>query len=82
VQNPAQAVLTLRDTGPVNAGIGSQDLFPVKPRVTDTPNALFEGTYLVAMDNKVRDECTVWINQTVPMPFTLLGVAVDPVIDG
>jgi len=82
IQNPAMAVLTLGDTGPINAGIGCQDLFPVQPRVTDRPNALFNGTYLVSMDNKVRDECTIWINQTAPMPFTLLGVAVDPVIGG
>jgi hypothetical protein len=82
VQNPAQAVLTLRDSGPVNAGIGSADLFPVRPAPQDPPGALLDGTYLVSMDNKVRTECTVWINQTVPLPFTLLGVAVDPVIDG
>ncbi len=82
VQNPAQAVLTLHDTGPINAGIGSADLFPIRPLPTDDPDALFDGTYIVTMDNKVRTECTVWINQTLPMPFTLLGVAVDPVIDG
>jgi hypothetical protein len=82
VQNPARAVLTLSQTGPINAGIGSSDLFPVQPRVTDQANALFDGTYLVSMDNKVRDECTVWINQTAPMPFTLLGVAIDPIIGG
>jgi len=82
VQNPAQAVLTLHHTGPVNAGIGSADLFPVRPLPTDDPDALFDGTYIVTMDNKVRTECTVWVNQTLPVPFTLLGVAVDPVIDG
>ena len=82
VQNPARAVLTLSETGPINTGIGSGDLFPLRPRVTDPANVLFDGTYLVSMDNKVRDECTVWINQTAPMPFTLLGIAVDPVISG
>jgi hypothetical protein len=82
IQNPAKAVLTLSETGPVNAGIGYTDLFPVQPHVTDPANALFDGTYVVSMDNKVRHECTVWINQTLPMPFTLLGVAVDPVIGG
>jgi len=82
VQNPARAVLTLRESGPVNAGIGSGDLFPVPPHVTDPAGSLFDGTYLMTMDNKVRTECTVWVNQTVPMPFTLLGIAVDPVIGG
>ena len=82
VQNPAMAVLTLSETGPINAGIGDTDLFPVAPRETDPVNALFDGTYLVSMDNKVRTECTVWINQTLPMPLTVLGVAVDPVIGG
>lgn len=82
VQNPALAVLTLSQTGPINAGIGSDHLFAVQPRPTDPAGGLFDGAYPVAMDNQVRDECTVWINQTAPMPFTLLGVAVDPVIGG
>jgi len=82
IQNPTKSVFTLSQTGPINAGIGYTDLFPVPPRMTDPPNALFDGVYLMSMDNKVRDECTVWINQTAPMPFTLLGVAVDPVIGG
>ena len=50
--------------------------------MTDPVNGLFDGAYPVTMDNKVRDECTVWINQTAPMPFTLLGIAIDPVIGG
>lgn len=82
VQNPALAVLTLSATGPINAGIGSEQLFAVRPRPTDPAGALLEGAYPVSMDNKVRDECTVWINQIAPLPFTLLGVAIDPVIGG
>jgi hypothetical protein len=82
VQNPARAVLTLSETGPINAGIGSADLFPVVAPEGDPGTALFDGTCLVSMDNTVRTECTVWINQTLPLPFTLLGVAVDPVIGG
>jgi hypothetical protein len=82
VQNPSMAALTLSETGLINAGIGSADLFPVVPRQTDAANALFDGTYLVSMDNAVRTECTVWINQDLPLPFTLLGVAIDPMIGG
>ncbi len=82
IQNPARALLTVQATGPINCGIGSTDLFPVGTNPGDDPGALFDGNYLVSMDNKVRDECTIWINQTAPMPFTLLGVAIDPVIDG
>lgn len=82
IQNPARAVLMLSQTGAVNAGIGANDLYPLRPLETDAPGALFDGTYLATMDNKVREECTVWINQTLPMPFTLLGVALDPVISG
>ncbi len=82
VQNPALAVLTLHDTGPITAGIGSADLYPIKPRASDAAGDLFNGVYLVAMDNKVRDECTVGINQTLPVPLTLLGIAVDPVFGG
>ncbi len=82
VQNPSMAALTLSETGLINAGIGKADLFPVFPRQTDAANALFDGTYLVSMDNAVRTECTVWINQDLPLPFTLLGVAIDPVIGG
>jgi len=82
VQNPARAVVSLSETGPINAGIDSANLFALQPRVTDPANGLLDGAYLVTMDNKVRDECTVWINQTAPMPFTLLGIAIDPVIGG
>lgn len=82
VQNPAQAVLSLSQTSTISAGIGSDALFPVRPRPQDDPGALLDGAYLVTMDNKVRDECTVWIRQTAPMPFTLLGIAVDPIIGG
>lgn len=82
VQNPARAVLTLSQTGAMTAGIGGGSQFPVRPRPQDDPGALLDGNYIVAMDNAVRDECTVWLRQTAPMPFTLLGVAVDPVIGG
>lgn len=82
VQNPAMAVLSLQETGPISAGIGSADLFPVRAHADQPVGALFDGTFPVVMDNKVRAECTVWISQTLPMPFTLLGVAVDPVIGG
>ncbi|MGQ4827730.1 hypothetical protein, partial [Enterococcus faecalis] len=80
--NPARAVLTLSQTGAMTAGIGGGSQFPVRPRPQDDPGALLDGNYIVAMDNAVRDECTVWLRQTAPMPFTLLGVAVDPVIGG
>ena len=82
VQNPATAVLTLAQSGGVNAGIGSADGFPVRPNPGDVAGALFDGNYPVIMDNPVRDECTVWISQTAPLPFMLLGIAIDPVISG
>lgn len=82
VQNPAMAVLTLAQTGALSAGIGSSDGFAIRPNPGDDPAALFDGNYPVIMDNVVRDECTVWISQTAPLPFTLLGVAIDPVIGG
>ncbi|WP_333835859.1 hypothetical protein [Novosphingobium sp.] len=85
VQQVAQAVLTLADTRQIAAGIGPDHLFPVKSRKGEawsTPDALMNGEYLVDVDNAVRGECTILLRQTAPLPFTLLGVAIDAVFGG
>lgn len=82
VQNPGTAVIEFADSLSVSAGIGPNSLFAVKPHPDDAAGALLNGNYTVAMDNKVRHETTVWIHQSDPLPLTILGIAIDPVIGG
>jgi len=80
-----QIVLTLRDTRQIEAGIDADHLFPVKSRTTEayaSPDNLMNGDYIVNADNKVRDYSSVYIFQDAPLPFTLLGVAFDPISNG
>ena len=80
-----EAVLTLADTRQITAGIDADHLFPVKSRrdeAWNAPDALMNGEYLVNLDNRARDDCAIWIRQNAPLPFTLLGVAIDPVVGG
>lgn len=83
--NVGQAVLILRNSRQITAGIDAEHQFYVKSRMTEAyaqPDELMNGEYLVNMDNKVSDNAAVRIEQTAPLPFTLLGVAYDPVING
>jgi len=80
-----EAVLTLANTRQIEAGIDGDHLFPVKSRKDEAwnaPDALMDGEFLVNLDNRARDDCAIWIRQTAPLPFTLLGVAIDPVLGG
>jgi hypothetical protein len=84
-QNVGAAVLMLKDTRQIMAGIDSDHLFSVKSRMTEAyaaPDDLMNGDYLVNMDNKASDHASVYIQQDAPTPFTLLGIAYDPVING
>lgn len=83
--NVGMAVLTLRDSRQIKAGIDADHLFSVKSRTTEayaTPDDLMNGDFIVNSDNAVRDYASVYIGQDAPLPLTLLGVAYDPVING
>jgi len=84
-QQVGEIVLTLADTSLIEAGIDADHLFTVKQRRDEaygSPTGLMTGDYLMSADNKVGDKAGVYIRQNAPLPFTLLGAAYDPVING
>lgn len=84
-QGLGEVVLTLADSRSVFAGINEANLFLLKSRTGEAYGAgdnLINGEVTVNMANKAQDSVTVLIRQTDPLPFTLLGVAYDAVING
>ena len=80
-QQTGEICLTLSDTRSIMAGIDADHLFPVKSRVNEpygSPDYLMTGDYGISSDNKAGDNAGVYIKQTAPLPFTLLGVAMEP----
>jgi len=85
VHSTGEVVIQLSNTRQIKAGIDSANLFPLKSRTAEayaSPDALMNRQYTITMANKAKDECTVWIQQTAPLPFTMLGIAQDPEIYG
>lgn len=84
-QGLGEVVLTLADTRSVKAGINSDNLFLLKSRTGEAYGAgdnLINGEVTVNMANKAAENVSVLIKQVDPLPFTLLGVAVDAVVNG
>lgn len=82
-QHVGDIVLSLRNTRSVTAGIDDNpdNLFYLKSRTDEayaTPDVLMNGDYLVSSANKAGNEASIHIRQTSPLPFTLLGVSMDP----
>jgi hypothetical protein len=81
-----EVILSLQDTRSISAGIDEDHLYPVKQRTDEdygSPDDLMNGeSEPITMDNKARNTASVWIRQTLPLPFTLLGVGVSPIIHG
>lgn len=86
LQQIGDVVLTLSETGEIKAGIDESHLFPVKRRSTEnygSPAALFDGqTEPITMENKAGVEAQVHIRSELPEPMTILGITVEPLIDG
>lgn len=82
-QQTGEICLTLSNTRSIMAGIDEDHLFLVKSRVNEaygSADYLMDGEYLVSSDNKAGDNAGVYIKQDAPMPFTLLGVAMEPLV--
>jgi hypothetical protein len=41
-----------------------------------------DGANTINVDNKARDEATIWIRQNAPVPLTVLAIAQDPIANG
>lgn len=90
-QQPGEIVLHLKDSRNVLAGAGKENgeqpaqLFEIKSR-GDEPwgvvDSLKSGKYLMDSPNVVSGQASVYVKQTDPLPLTLLGVYLDPVIGG
>lgn len=89
-QQPGEICLHLKDSRGVMVGSGKKDMsepevFEIKPRDSEAwgvADSLLNGKYVVDSTNIVDGEASVYIKQTDPLPLTLLGVFVDPVIGG
>lgn len=82
-QQTGEICLTLADTRSIFAGIDEDHLFLVKSRAGEAYGAadyLMTGDYGISSDNKAGDNAGVYIKQTAPLPFTLLGVAMEPLV--
>ncbi|MFC0204732.1 hypothetical protein [Novosphingobium soli] len=85
IQQTGDAVLTLRDSRSVYAGIDAAHLNLIKSRVDEAygaPDDLMTGDYVVTMENKTTDGISVWVRSDAPLPLTVLGVAPDVVLHG
>lgn len=90
-QQPGEIVLHLRESRNVLAGAGRENgelpnqLFEIKSR-GDEPwgavDTLKDGKYLMDSPNVVSGQASVYVKQEDPLPLTLLGVYLDPVIGG
>lgn len=82
-QQTGEICLTLADTRSIVAGIDEDHLYLVKSRVDEaygSADFLMTGEYLVSSDNKAGDNSGVYIKQTAPLPFTVLGIALEPLV--
>ena len=83
-QQPGDLVLQLARTSNIKAGIPGQ-LYAVKQKLGNAGSALglLDGTTdTITTANKAGDEVEIEIEQTLPSPFELLGIAVEPLVSG
>ncbi|KEZ00495.1 hypothetical protein AI27_02025 [Sphingomonas sp. BHC-A] len=90
-QQPGELVLHLKDSRNVLAGAGKENgdvpnqLFELKTRGDEpwgTVDTLKNGKYLMDSPNVVSGQASVYVKQTDPLPLTLLGVYLDPIVNG
>lgn len=84
-QQLGQAVLSLIDAGDVFAGPSEAKLYRVKQRL-DEPygdaDYLMQGDYRFDNANHVSGQVSIIVRQNAPLPLTLTGVFLEPVIGG
>ena len=84
-QQVGDAVLTLRDSRSVYAGIDDGNMFLVKSRsgeVYNSPDDLMTGDWVVSTANKANDEITIKVRSPDPLPLTVLGISHDMAVHG
>ena len=85
-QQVGDVVLHLSETSTIEAGCDFDHLYPVRQRSTESygeDTRLIDGvTEPITMEGKAGTDVTVALRQTKPLPFTLLAVAAEPIING
>lgn len=87
-QQPGEIVVHLRNSRGVRVGSGKEDgseptTHPIKPRKSEAwgeADRLLDGKYLIDSPNVVSGQASVYVKQTDPLPLTLIGVFLDPVV--
>lgn len=82
-QQAGEIALTLHRSSGVYAGSDVSDAVYVKQRIGEAwggPDQLMTGDYSINSGNVQQGKVCVHINQKAPLPLTVLGVFVDPII--
>lgn len=83
-QQAGEIVLTLHESSGIFAGADARELNYIKQRLDEawgTADNLMTGDYLINSGNVETGKVCVHVKQTAPLPLTLLGAFVDPVIN-
>ncbi|ALC13834.1 hypothetical protein [Sphingopyxis sp. 113P3] len=83
-QQAGEIALTLHRTSGIYAGSSASDTIYVKQRIGEawgTPDNLMTGDYSINSGNVEQGKVCVHVKQTTPLPLTLLGAFVDPIIN-
>lgn len=84
-QQTGQIVLDIYQTRSILIGVDADHLYPLKQRLDEdygAPDALMTGNYPMDSANVVSGDVSVHVRQTAPLPMTLVGVFMDPIIGG
>lgn len=82
-QQPGDVVLQVRRTSGIRAGIPGE-LFPVRQvaGLVGDPLQVMDGvTDTISTANRADEDITIVIEQTLALPFELLGIAIEPVVN-
>ncbi len=82
-QQTGQITLSLYESRSVYYAVKADDYFLIKSRTDEaygSPDDLMTGDYLVNSANLVSGSAQVRVRQTAPLPFTLLGAFLEPVV--
>lgn len=82
-QSLGQAVLRLVKSGQVKAGPTDDKLYLVKQRLAEAYSAadeLLDGDFLISNESHVSGRTSIVIQQDAPLPLTLTGAWLEPVV--
>ena len=84
-QQTGQMVLSLSNSRSVEVGPTEDSTYLIKNRTTEpwaSPDDLMNGDFLADSANVVDAKTGLYIKQTLPLPLTVLGVFLEPVVGG